>query len=534
MAEKWMKAHNLCYTRFMCEHPDKTATLCRVEAGRGDYPLLVCPTCNSCRHMLEPLLASGGGRIGIIPSLRLLKVYAAGGTTRKEIAKKLKLNKNTVGDAFVRFDRIMATESWYHSFTIHQLALELEAKEIQTQHQGDETAYSGSKYGRGKPTCIGATQWYQTIVLLYNTGKRSKKTGDEVFKVADFAIIPVADRKAHTLLTNIAKCVPVGRKIVTDCWRAYHGLGQKYEYQCVNHKKHFKDPVTKAHTNHVESLHRHLKAELTGSLGKDSQSRVIRVMASAALYRGRKLINQSSPFLSALQALQYVCGNGLGMWTPKTFGDEKPSFPNLRGRDDEEEDEEATEIVIKDKKPKTDKGKKPSKVVKPKATAEATAVVVALPKGGGTPKRARGRPPTITIPTTAAEWDKVPADKMDETYEFAKRVSEGLSYGTIVQLSTNKDLPPRHRTETAGGPPRLDDTARELFGGFADQTQPQATPITQATQTQVTQTQGPHGPAPRLFSPGPKTASQLFALGRTSITDFDSVEERYGPDALKN
>lgn len=286
-AAAWMKAHNLCYLRFMCDHADGTSTLCTLKKGKGDYPLLVCPTCRSSRHIFEPLLAGGGGRLPIVTSLRLLYLYAQGGITRELIAKKCSVDANTVGSTFVRFDKILATEAWYHSFTIHREALLLEMQEILIMFQGDETTYSGSKYGKGKPTCVGLTQWFQTIVLLYNSGERDPKTGEEIYKIADFAMIPVADRRAHTLLRNIASCVPRGRKITTDCWRAYFGLGKDYEYMTVNHKKHFKDPVTLAHTNHVESLHRHLKAVLKGPLGKESGNRVIRVMATTVLYRGQ-------------------------------------------------------------------------------------------------------------------------------------------------------------------------------------------------------------------------------------------------------
>eukprot|EP00744_Colponema_vietnamica_P004071 GILI01006135.1.p1 GENE.GILI01006135.1~~GILI01006135.1.p1 ORF type:complete len:296 (+),score=62.17 GILI01006135.1:1053-1940(+) len=232
-------------------------------------------------------------------------------------------DKNTTGAAYKRFDEILATEAWWHSFTLHAKARQLEHRRIKKYYNGDETTYSGAKYGRGKPTCSGVTQWFQTITLLY-------KVPGAGYKIADFAIIPIADRKAHTMVKNIHATVLKGARLHTDCHRSYFGLGKFYEWLTVNHSKHFKDPVTKAHTNHVESLHSHLKDEAKGGLGQDHRSRVIRVMASSVLYRGAMTINNSTRFLAALQALQFVADRGLKLWEPLTLS-ANHKVPNLMG-----------------------------------------------------------------------------------------------------------------------------------------------------------------------------------------------------------
>ena len=45
-----------------------------------------------------------------------------------------------------------------------------------------------------------------------------------------------------------------GTTVISDCWGAYHNLGsQGYTHRTVNHSFWFRDPVTGAHTNTIES-----------------------------------------------------------------------------------------------------------------------------------------------------------------------------------------------------------------------------------------------------------------------------------------
>lgn len=159
----------------------------------------------------------------------------------------------------------------------------------------------------------------------------------------------------------------------------------------------------------------------------------------------------------------------------------------------------------------------------------APVATVTLPKSGGTPKRARGRPPTMKIPMTVAEWDEVPADKLDETIEAAKKVSEGLSYATIVALS--RDNRPGRRTETTTGPPRAtDDAARVLFAEEAGETQgpghtqPQGALVTQTQDEETAKAKDPNRP---------RTLSELVARGPYSVDQYDDLVTEFGEEALR-
>ncbi len=65
----------------------------------------------------------------------------------------------------------------------------------------------------------------------------------------------IEHRNAETLLPIIKKVVLPGTKVYSDEWKAYHKIQQELhlEHETVCHKLHFIDPVTRVHTNTVES-----------------------------------------------------------------------------------------------------------------------------------------------------------------------------------------------------------------------------------------------------------------------------------------
>uniref|UniRef100_A0A914PMU4 ISXO2-like transposase domain-containing protein n=1 Tax=Panagrolaimus davidi TaxID=227884 RepID=A0A914PMU4_9BILA len=71
---------------------------------------------------------------------------------------------------------------------------------------------------------------------------------------------PVQYRDKRTLHALIKRWIKPGTTILSDCWAAYNGLEELgYKHLKVNHSKNFKDPVTGACTNRIESSWRHAK-----------------------------------------------------------------------------------------------------------------------------------------------------------------------------------------------------------------------------------------------------------------------------------
>jgi hypothetical protein len=70
----------------------------------------------------------------------------------------------------------------------------------------------------------------------------------------------VGDRSRRTLLPFIQNIVSTPALITTDEWAGYTGLAELgYTHHTVNHSEHYVDPVTRAHTQRIESLWRQMK-----------------------------------------------------------------------------------------------------------------------------------------------------------------------------------------------------------------------------------------------------------------------------------
>ena len=66
----------------------------------------------------------------------------------------------------------------------------------------------------------------------------------------------VPDRTRNTLEDIILRFILPETKVISDCWVAYNTESlERYGYihETVNHSRHFRDPVTGAHTNTIEA-----------------------------------------------------------------------------------------------------------------------------------------------------------------------------------------------------------------------------------------------------------------------------------------
>jgi transposase-like protein len=73
----------------------------------------------------------------------------------------------------------------------------------------------------------------------------------------------VEDRTADTLREVISRYVRPGSIVHTDCWRGYASLNELgIDHKTVNHKKHFKDPISGVHTNTIEGTWAGIKGSI--------------------------------------------------------------------------------------------------------------------------------------------------------------------------------------------------------------------------------------------------------------------------------
>lgn len=110
----------------------------------------------------------------------------------------------------------------------------------------DESKFGKRKYHKGHKV---EGQWI--------FGGRESKDKTKIF------MVPVHNRKKDTLENLIKKYIKPGSVIISDCWKAYkdlHKLG--YQHRTVNHSKFFKDKITGACTNRIESEWRHAKVSM--------------------------------------------------------------------------------------------------------------------------------------------------------------------------------------------------------------------------------------------------------------------------------
>ena len=66
------------------------------------------------------------------------------------------------------------------------------------------------------------------------------------------ALIPVIQRDHSTLKFLIENFINHGSILLTDGWRGYRGIEQRYIHHVVNHSEYFVDPISGTHTNTIE------------------------------------------------------------------------------------------------------------------------------------------------------------------------------------------------------------------------------------------------------------------------------------------
>jgi transposase-like protein len=106
----------------------------------------------------------------------------------------------------------------------------------------DESKFGKRKYHRGRKV---DGQWVLGFI--------ERESGRVVLQA-------VETRDKATLLPIIKRWIKPGTTIISDLWKSYDCLkNEGYNHLTVNHSKNFKDPVTGACTNRIESTWRAVK-----------------------------------------------------------------------------------------------------------------------------------------------------------------------------------------------------------------------------------------------------------------------------------
>jgi len=155
------------------------------------------------------------------------------------------VNKNTVTNYFTSFrDSVVSELTEGPQPTIGGQNLDVEI---------DETVISHRKYNKGR---LLATVW-----VFGGICRQTKQA---------FALV-VPDRKASTLLQEIAGHIAPGTIIHSDTWASYQTIesipNKNFIHHMVNHSKNFLNTKNGSHTQNIERMWRDLKFKKTSSCG---------------------------------------------------------------------------------------------------------------------------------------------------------------------------------------------------------------------------------------------------------------------------
>ena len=115
----------------------------------------------------------------------------------------------------------------------------------------------------------------------------------------------VPDRTATTLLPIIQDNINDQTMIYSDCWSSYNGipaLPEGYSHRTVNHSQNFVDPITHAHTQHIERYWltmKEMKRRYKGFPREEVDSHI-----AEAVWRHNEGVNDANTFYKAIELIR--------------------------------------------------------------------------------------------------------------------------------------------------------------------------------------------------------------------------------------
>ncbi|CAO3648500.1 unnamed protein product [Mucor hiemalis] len=200
-----------------------------------------------CRKAISPLKGTIFSELKLPLNLQLHILYLfLGKAPSSFISSSLQIDKNTVSRYNKLFRKYIKDKQLIKPS--NKIGGRNEIVEIY------ETKIAKRKYNKGHKVegawVIGGIQRSR---LKNNVKNENKKVFLE----------PIEERNIGNINEIIKKYIKKGTTIYTDCWKGYNGLNKiGYKLKTVNHKKHFKDPITGIHTNTIEGTWNGLKQSI--------------------------------------------------------------------------------------------------------------------------------------------------------------------------------------------------------------------------------------------------------------------------------
>lgn len=200
-----------------------------------------------CRRALSPLKGTIFNKLRLPLNIQLHILYLfLGKAPSSFISSSLQIDKNTVSRYNKLFRKYIKDKQLMNPR--NKIGGRNEIIEI------DETKIAKRKYNKGHKV-EGA--WVIGGIQRSRLKNKVKNENKKIF------LEPIEERNIENINEIINKYIKKGTTIYTDCWKGYNDLNKiGYKHKTVNHKKHFKDPITGIHTNTIEGTWNGLKQSI--------------------------------------------------------------------------------------------------------------------------------------------------------------------------------------------------------------------------------------------------------------------------------
>jgi transposase-like protein len=186
-----------------------------------------------CRKAISPLNGTIFNKMKLPMNIQLhLLYYFLGKCSGSFISSALNIDKNTV----VKYKKLFRIYIKNKQLITPDKKIGGKDKIVEM----DETKIAKRKYNKGRKI--------EGAWMIGGIERNENKNEKKLF------MLPITQRNVSNIDQIIKRYVKPGTTIYTDCWKGYNNVKNiGYTHKTVNHSKHFVDPITKVHTQSIES-----------------------------------------------------------------------------------------------------------------------------------------------------------------------------------------------------------------------------------------------------------------------------------------